>query len=66
MMVLRSHQGLSHILRVHRPIELNRFACHETGLKTMLEFYEGLGYLTEDILSPPAFRKLTDFRNMTS
>ena len=66
LMILRSHQATSHVIRAHRPMELNRFVFHEHGLLSMIRFYERLGYITEDILSRPALRKLNEFKKAHS
>ena len=66
MMILRHHQALAFTIRAHRTMDINRFALHDQGLRSMLEFYEELGYINENILTPPAWNKLTSFRNYTS
>ena len=66
MMILRTHKALGKTIRAHRIMETNRFAVHEVGLSGMLEFYGGLGILTERNLSPPAWQKLMQFMHYTS
>ena len=66
MVLLKNYHIPDETIRAARSAEIGSYATHETSMTSFLKFYENIGIITSDILSSPAYRKLTDFHNAHS